>query len=381
MSKSNFSKDYSVSRESGIELLKILAMFFIVVSHVVQTISNPSSSYENADYIIKLSCATDNIQVFILSVTQYFGVLGNILFIVCSSWFLCDKTKNNKQKWLCLLFEVWTLSIIFLLFAFLLKLDIQFDVIIRCLFPVTFENNWYITCYLLFYLFYPLLNRLIQSMNQKTMFRLCFALFVLYFVISFLLVKSFFLNNLIIWFSIYFFVAYIKKYLCSYTENLKMNLIILFLGIVGHLGLLLATNCIGLHFSLFSNQMARWCVMQNPFLLFVGLSMFNIAKSFRFKNGIINYISSLSLFIYLIHENIIVRKYFRTYLMHQIYVSYGYSNILIVVLLSALFIFILSILISCIYDASVKKIITKICEFGYKKVTNTYHNFEKRIIR
>ena len=118
LSKSNFGKDYRVSRESGIELLKILAMFFIVVSHVIQTISNPTIAYENTDYIINLSNATSNVQLFALSVAQSFGVLGNIIFIVCSSWFLCDKTKNNKQKFLCLLFEVWTFSIIFLLFAF-----------------------------------------------------------------------------------------------------------------------------------------------------------------------------------------------------------------------------------------------------------------------
>lgn len=44
----------------------------------------------------------------------------------------------------------------------------------------------------------------------------------------------------------------------------------------------------------------------NPFLLAMSIAMFNIARNIHFKNRFINYISKLSLLIYIIHENIIL---------------------------------------------------------------------------
>lgn len=61
------------ARDSGIELLKILAIFLIVISHVAQTLTseNPYITYNG--YIVDISHATTNIQHLILVCFRTFG--------------------------------------------------------------------------------------------------------------------------------------------------------------------------------------------------------------------------------------------------------------------------------------------------------------------
>ena len=82
------------ARDSGIELLKILAIFLIVISHVAQTLTseNPYITYNG--YIVDISHATTNIQHLILVCFRTFGPLGNSIFFVCSTWFL-----NIPVRW------------------------------------------------------------------------------------------------------------------------------------------------------------------------------------------------------------------------------------------------------------------------------------------
>lgn len=79
------SASKTIERESSIELLKILAMVMIVMSHVVQTVGNKSIYVGNMSYALDLSCATHNIQSFYLSLIRYFGAFGDWIFFVCSA--------------------------------------------------------------------------------------------------------------------------------------------------------------------------------------------------------------------------------------------------------------------------------------------------------
>lgn len=91
-------KTFSTKKErnSGIELLKIIAIVLIVISHVVYTLKtvNPYISYNG--YVVDLSIATADIWKFILAIFSYFGALGNSIFFICSAWFLLRSSKYNK---------------------------------------------------------------------------------------------------------------------------------------------------------------------------------------------------------------------------------------------------------------------------------------------
>ncbi|WP_408609982.1 acyltransferase family protein [Intestinibaculum porci] len=217
-------------RESGIESLKIIAIFMIVLFHVVQTLVSNSSIITNNSYVINISNATTNVQNIILLVFYHFGSLGNSIFFICSTWFMLNSNRYNKQKWLLMLVEIWFISISILFITFvILRANIPASLMIKSLFPTLFMNNWYMTCYLIFYPLHPILNNVINKMNQKQLFRCTAALSFMYILMDFIEWDWFFPSMIILWITIYFCVAYMKKYLTDFANSMKKKAQSLFL--------------------------------------------------------------------------------------------------------------------------------------------------------
>lgn len=372
----------TVMRESGIELLKIVALSLIVIYHVVQTLSygNPFLSYH--DYVINLAIATNDVQQFVLTLLSYFGAWGNAIFFICSAWFLLQSKYFNKKKWFHILLEIWGVSVIILIIScFLLRGNISLTIVIKSLFPTLYGNNWYLTCYVLFYPIHPLLNKLIQSLSKPLLFRLSSAMFILYCCLGFIKSDLFFPSMILLWITIYFVIAYIQIYMTDFTNNMKKNIFLLIIGMIGYIGLAVLTNVLGLHFTFMKGRMLQWATNCNPFLIAMAIAMLNIARNVHFKNKFINYISGLSLLIYIIHENLVLRTYFRPYIINYVYVNFGYDKILIWVMLIAIAILIFGIVSSVVYDKTLRKFIRKISVLLYPIVRKIYLYFETAILK
>lgn len=240
------AKEYNFERHTGIELLKIFAIFLIITNHVVQTLSSPNEYVFNNGYIIDISLATDNIKYIILAMLRYSGVLGNNLFFISSAWFLLDKKVSDKKKLYFIMADVWIISVLFLISAFVTNHgSISAKLIIKSLFPITFSNNWYVTCYILFCLLYPFLNMIIYKMTHIQLFRTSILLALLYIFMNYIKDKLFFSSALILWVSIYFIVAYMKIYMLQILNSLKVNIIMLMIGMVGNYGSIFLINILG----------------------------------------------------------------------------------------------------------------------------------------
>ena len=100
------------TRRSSVELLKVVAIFLIVISHVTQTLGSENTHVGYQDYVILLGNATADIQVVILMLLRQTGILGNAIFFVCSAWFLVEKKGDTKEKAFSLMSTVWVISII-----------------------------------------------------------------------------------------------------------------------------------------------------------------------------------------------------------------------------------------------------------------------------
>ena len=83
-------------RDSGIELLKIIAIIMIVIQHVIQTLGAENLSISYQDYVLDITHATTNIQHFVLICMRSLGCLGNSIFFVCSAWFLLESIYCKK---------------------------------------------------------------------------------------------------------------------------------------------------------------------------------------------------------------------------------------------------------------------------------------------
>lgn len=369
-------------RKSGIELVKIIAIFLIIISHVTQTLITGTQfnnlQFNDGYYNVT---ATTNINVFVLMIFRYLGALGNLIFIISSSYFLSNIEKSNKKKVFSLGLNTIIISLIYLAIFLFANINLSKKEIIKSIFPITFQNNWFITVYLMFIMIVPYLNIVIKKLTQKQLLGLSYTLFILYFVIAFIK-NSYDLNNLIVFVTVYFIVNYFKKYMENFWNDKKRCITLLILGIISLIILQFLTNFIGLKFEFLQNKQLHWVVNNNPILFIIAIALFYLFKQMSFKSHFINTISSLSLYIYLIHENLLFRTYTRVYIWHYIYEKIGYTYIIIEILVYALLLFIISIIISYVYKITLEKIINNLIEkiFNNNKIKNIFNKIENKIL-
>lgn len=368
-------------RESSIELLKVFAIFVIVVNHIVQTLT--SGNPVNIAYVWNIAQATLDVSTIILVLLRHFGVWGNSIFFICSAWFLLRSQHCNKKKWLFMLIEIWSVSVIILAVTYFgLHIHISAKDIIKSFLPTTFSTNWYMTCYLLFYLVHPILNKVIGQMNQQQLFRSTAALTILYIGVNFIKSKLFFGSDLILWITIYFVIAYIQYYLKDFADSIKANACLFIFGGIGVICLTLVTEFAGVHISALSQKALHWALNNcNPFVIAMAIAFFNIARQIHFHNNAVNYLSSLTLLIYIIHENLILRAYIRPEIWNFIYQNYGYEHIFVWVFIFVAATFIFGVVIAMVYTAVLKNFILTFSDFLYEKLKWYYLYIESRILQ
>lgn len=371
-------------RESGIELYKVIAIFLIVLSHVIQTLTEPNYVLGVGEgTFINIATATTDLNVLLLALFRICGALGNNMFFICSAWFLVNSKKMSLKKVIHMILDVWIINMI--VFWGLHAIGIQFQVsdTVRTFFPTTFANNWYITCYLLFYLIYPFLNRMLEQLNISEHFALTSFLFMIYFIIPVLPLEEinlFFANELVIFLATYVIVSFIKIYKNEWTENLKLNKGILFVSIVSYVVLILSVDYLGLRTNYFLNRLVRWNMNNSLFMFLIAFSSFNMMKKKKFINRTINYFSSLSLLVYIFHENLAFRRYFRPVIEFSILRRFGIEHAFICAVFMAVSLAILSFIISAVYKIFFTKIVSKLSSIISRNIQTLWKKYERLVI-
>ena len=361
-------------RESGIELYKVIAIFLIVLSHVIQTLTEPNYVLGIGEgTFINIATATRDLDVLLLALFRICGALGNNMFFICSAWFLVNSKKMSLKKVIHMILDVWIINMIVFLGLHAIGIQFQISDTVRTFFPTTFANNWYITCYLLFYLIHPFLNRMLEQLKISEHFALTSFFFMIYFIIPVLPLEEinlFFANELVIFLATYVIVSFIKIYKNEWTENLKLNKGILFVSIVSYVALILSVDYLGLRTNYFLNRLVRWNMNNSLFMFLIAFSSFNMMKKKKFINRTINYFSSLSLLVYIFHENLAFRRYFRPVIEFSILRRFGIEHAFICAVFMAVSLEILSFIISAIYKIFFTKIVSKLSGYISKTVNN-----------
>nr|WP_297767853.1 acyltransferase family protein [uncultured Butyrivibrio sp.] len=368
-------------RNSSIELLKIFALALIVINHVVSTLWSPSPYFQYDDYMIDLGMASTSISQLLLAIFSYFGELGNDIFFVCSAYFLLNSKAYNKKKWFLLFGEIWFISVS-IMFASVIytKGNIPGELVVGSFFPTTFANNWYLTMYLLFYPIHPFLNMIVYNISQKSLFRLTCAMSFLYLGMNFILDDLFFYSYILVWITIYFIIAYMKLYLQNYAEKVRYNAILLAIGMLGYVGLVVLTNHLGLSIERLSNNVLYWMKRCNPFLIMIAIAAINLAKKIEMNNKVINYLSGLSLVVYVLHENIILRSMLRPRLWRYIYSIYGYKHIISWSIVISFVVLLISIFVAIVYDKTIRNLVQLIESKIYEILKKAYLHMESFVL-
>ncbi len=336
-------------RQSGIELLKIVSMFVIVISHVIQSVGQRSVDYPAYNsMVIDITEATGNVRYVIMALVWSMVMWGVNVFFVSSAWFLCERKSLNIIKPIRFVINVWVVSVIFLAVYLVSGIPVSGKLIVKSLLPTLFSNNWFITCYLIMYLIHPLLNIVCEHVDRKGHLAIVVA-GLIYCILTTVSENLLFYSKLIIVGFVYLIVVYVKKYEMKRADDNKLNGWIFSAALISDVLIILAINILGQNMGLFRHELMHMQRLQNPLLIVMALTSFNIFRNIDLHSKTVNHIAGLTLFIYIMHENILFRTYTRPLIWNWLIGRYGYDNILVCVIFYAIVLFIASIIVSELY--------------------------------
>lgn len=282
-----------VERNLGIDLLRILSMFMVVLLHILGTggvLSNTvtlSLNY-NVAYFIEIAayCAVNCYAL----VSGYVGLNSRHRF------------SNIAALWLQVVF--YCVVITTTMFFFYPQL-INWKSFVKAFFPVTFSSYWYFTAYFCMWFFIPIMNTAIKKLNKKEMGQCLLCGGIIIIPIS-LLTDSFGLNKGygVIWLAfLYLTGAYIAEYDLLKCFSAKKSLIVVVLSVfISWTAKLLFIKFLGKD-NFFDSKIQNYV---SPFVFLEAvalLSLFSKIKPVGKTAKLISVLSPLCFSVYLIHTH------------------------------------------------------------------------------
>lgn len=286
-------------RNYGIDLLKMLSMFMVVLLHILGY-SQLQNSAEQTDKISYLS-------VCFLAFSACCAV--NLFSMVTG--YLVSEKKFKYRKIIPLWLQVIFYSIGIMLVFILAGSSVLPKTMLKLIFPISARVYWYATSYFCLFFFIPFLNILIKSLSKKQFTILIITIFVFFSVVPTITAADTF--NVFggyspLWLScMYLFGAFIRKY--NVAANLKatyaflmyISVVILsfiFKAVPG----IIQNNIITSKLSAFGDILYQYT---SPTVILSAFALFVFFRDLRIKeNGFISKIAGLSKFslgVYLIH--------------------------------------------------------------------------------
>ena len=338
------------SRNYGIELLRIISMFMVVVLHVIG--SNNlfiTSSYLQTDAHYLLAS--------VLETLCYCAV--NVYAII--SGFVGYKSKFKLSR----IVKLWSLVFFFSVISYVLEitvLHVEFSLLqlIKVCFPLLTSKYWYFSAYILVAILSPAFNVLIEKMGQKLYFAIMFLLLLFIGVCGVLFGTIWGLSSgySALWLSILYFVgAYFAKY-----GLLKMRKLYLFLiYIVSSLSLYLIyiiMIVIGRKIEIFATSSYMFHDYLSVFVIIQAIALVNLFAKINVPSNIqkmVGIIASLTFGIYIIHGT----PFFYQTIMTKLSFILNYHSALVIpfILILAIAIFTL-----CCVIEYVRQLIFKYCK-------------------
>lgn len=286
------------TRESGIELLRMMAMLSIIGHHFLKWGGVlDASEFGSFQYIV------------------YWLING--LFFTCVNCFMLitgyfmSESKMKFSRLVKFWFQVLFYSVGCSTVIMVITGHVSLKVLTKALVPLSSQQYWYATHYALILCFVPLLNRLIQNLSKKEFQTALIVLFIIFSVMPTFLVWE---RDLLTsgrdypWMMVLYLTgAYIKKYGISVGRKKS---------VIGFTICFLITGIVRIPLGLISQRMVGSEVLAGLFFRYNSVTvylgavlLFNAmrqVKTIRAENAVL-ILAPLSFAVYLIHDNPNVR--------------------------------------------------------------------------
>lgn len=295
-------------RQSNVELLRLVAMLLIVLGHVCAQSNFPI--YRELSHFSWRAFGTEN--------TVIAAQIGTNLFVLITAYFSVNATFKISA-----LVKLWAItffysSSIFCIFIALNEINFSWRLVWQVIFPISYQQYWFISCYFCLYLLSPFVMFALKNMTKEQ--HLLFGILSLLlwsFLPSIMIwptpVSGTFFNFLFWFITILICGAYIRLYIDVKTIRFYNAFAMLAASIALFTGYVLIIHYLNRNFSTGIN-IAYFTNKNNFFIALSSLAIFVIFLKINIKSKVINLLASCTIGIYLIHVNkFLFRRIFREY--------------------------------------------------------------------
>lgn len=343
------------ARQANIELLRIVVMVMVVVLHYLVKGGAAISLAENFTVI--------NVMLWLVKALCIAAV--NV-YVLISGYFLLEakwKTSRLVNLW----FQVMFYSIGVPLVCFFLEAGEvkQWGVYdwINVLFPVQMEHYWFITAYVVLYLLVPVLSAGVKQLS-KTQHKWLIAGLLLVFSIPKTVIPIGIPTDRygydFGWFICLFLIAsYIRLYGIPVFKRKRVSFAIYLVAVFGIWGISIVCALLSRKGLSFTHMMDMAYCYNHLLVLVAAVALFYTFQYIRIPQGVVSNIickiSSYTLGVYLLHENLAVRSQWQYWAgIESVRDGVGiFAHMLVTVIA----VFIAGVIVDCVRDCIFKAVI------------------------
>lgn len=277
-------------RNSSIELLRIIAMFMILMHHFI---------VHNGYDVLKLPLGPE--RIFFQLVMQGGGKVGVVIFFSISAWFFLDKEQtiksNLKRVWIMereLLFWSLILVAFYLVFD---RTDLGMKLMVKSIAPLSMGLWWYATAYAIFLALLPFLSRGLKALGREYHLALAATVLTIWGLLSFIPGAQSLSDNVFGFIYVFILISAYKWYMKPFTT--KQIWLLTGIGF----GFFLLYTVASATLSLMGHDMGIFITgsWRLPVVM-VGFGMFLLFDRITFHSRAVNRIAQSAFSVYLITD-------------------------------------------------------------------------------
>lgn len=126
-------------------------------------------------------------------------------------------------------------------------------------------------------------------------------------------------------------------------------------------------------------SLTRWNNTFSPFVILVAISLLNVANKCTYFSLPVNVVSSVTMLIYIIHDNILFRTYTRPLIWHYIYEEVGHSHVVIFDMIYSILLFAGSVVVAIIWKITLEKTVYNLSDRIYSVMLGLFNRISDKI--
>lgn len=276
-------------RESNIELLRIISMILVLVSH---------ASYTSLGSPTQIEISTSFDSSFLKGLSESLSEVSVNTFVLISGWY---GIKVKARRFMELFFQVIFVSVFIFLLMRLLGLTPSMNVNEWIdLLLIKHKGYWFVKAYIILYLFAPVLNIFVNNVSRRQLKAFLIAFFVIQVIYGFYHYGGWYAGGYspLSFMGLYLLARYMRLYPNQYTQfNKIVDLLLYFI-----ISMFTAVSSLALTY-IYDKGGTVLFLYSSPFVILSSVSFFLFFTKLSFHSKIVNWVAASCFAVYLVHNS------------------------------------------------------------------------------